>query len=193
MSFGKNPQFDGSGEVVTTPMAHGGSASYYATLEAITVGNKKLQYQPSSTTESSWSGNKQLKNGNILIDSGTTYTFIPAEFYPQLEAAVKEHIKLEPDASDPDRYLKLCYKKNNITEIDVPPITVHFAGADLKLQPLNTFVKVADGIVCFLMTPNTGLPDGLAIFGNLSQLNFLVGYDTVNRLISFKPTDCSKY
>ncbi|KAF9624503.1 hypothetical protein IFM89_011546, partial [Coptis chinensis] len=34
-------------------------------------------------------------------------------------------------------------------------------------------------------------PDTLSIYGNLAQTNFLVGYDTVARTITFKPIDCT--
>jgi saccharopepsin len=75
----------------------------------------------------------------------------------------------------------------------VPIITAHFAGADLKLQPINTFARIIDDVVCFNMLP-FGL-NGLnfSVFGNTAQINFLVGYDLKAKKVSFMPTDCTKH
>ena len=68
-------------------------------------------------------------------------------------------------------------------------MTAHFTSADVKLQPLNIFIQVQEDLVCFSMLPT----QDLGIFGNLAQMNFLVGYDLKNNKVSFKPTDCSKH
>ncbi|KAK9188185.1 hypothetical protein WN944_019584 [Citrus x changshan-huyou] len=38
---------------------------------------------------------------------------------------------------------------------------------------------------------DSGFDQGLAIYGKLMQMNFLVGYDTEKRTVSFKQTDCT--
>jgi len=66
-------------------------------------------------------------------------------------------------------------------------ITAHFrGGADLKLNPVNTFLQVADGIICLAFHSGE-----TAIFGNVAQQNFLVGYDLQKQTVSFKPTNCN--
>ncbi|XP_019254983.1 PREDICTED: aspartic proteinase CDR1-like [Nicotiana attenuata] len=60
---------------------------------------------------------------------------------------------------------------------------------DLELLPINTFTQVAEGLVCFTILPEVDI----AIFGNLAQRNFLIGYDLVAKRVSFLPTDCTKH
>ncbi|MBA0668678.1 hypothetical protein Goklo_001567 [Gossypium klotzschianum] len=124
--------------------------------------------------------------GNIIIDSGTTLTLFPQDFYSKLEASVASKIDAKRiDA--PIASLRLCYEANRTDELKVPNITMHFRNADVKLSPLNTFLLVSEGISCFTFSSF----QGLAIYGNLAQMNFLVVYDIENQAVSFKPTQCS--
>ncbi|CAN1157125.1 Aspartic proteinase CDR1 [Linum perenne] len=74
------------------------------------------------------------------------------------------------------------------SNIKVPPVTVHFQGADLAMTSDNIFIHVSDKIMCLAFYAN----DELSIYGNVAQQNFLIGYDLQKHTISFKPTDCSK-
>ncbi|XVF42750.1 hypothetical protein PTKIN_Ptkin01aG0389200 [Pterospermum kingtungense] len=118
--------------------------------------------------------------GNIVIDSGTTLTLLPDDFYSELESAVSSEIHLPKlEASI------LCYEATNFA---IPDITIHFTNADVKLQSMNVFFSVTNMISCFTFAP----AGEFAIYGNMAQMNFLIGYDTDNQTVSFKPTDCSK-
>lgn len=66
----------------------------------------------------------------------------------------------------------------------------HFTDADIELLPMSTFAEVDKNLTCLLIV-NGGV-DGLAIYGNLAQMNFHIGYDLVNHKLSFLPTDCTK-
>ncbi|CAE6199558.1 unnamed protein product [Arabidopsis arenosa] len=123
--------------------------------------------------------------GNIIIDSGTTLTLLPTEFYSELEDAVASSIDAEKK-QDPQTGLSLCYSATG--DLKVPAITMHFDGADVMLKPSNCFVQVSEDLVCFAFR---GSPS-FSIYGNVAQMNFLVGYDTVSKTVSFKPTDCAK-
>ncbi|CAN0892783.1 Aspartic proteinase CDR1 [Linum grandiflorum] len=81
----------------------------------------------------------------------------------------------------------LCYKLDPGSPIKAPPITMHFLGADLELPVSNTFLKVNDTVTCFAFSP---LDNGLSVFGNVAQQNFLIGYDLGKKTVSFKPADC---
>ncbi|KAL0308796.1 UNVERIFIED_CONTAM: putative aspartic protease [Sesamum radiatum] len=102
-----------------------------------------------------------------------------------LEEAMKKEIKLEQ--AHATEMLRLCYKTPD-GEIRGPIVTVHFVGADVKLYPTNTFLRVSENVHCLGFVPH----DGVAIFGNLAQRNFLVGFDLRRKTLSFKQTDCSK-
>ncbi|KAI8025213.1 Aspartic proteinase CDR1 [Camellia lanceoleosa] len=125
-------------------------------------------------------------NGNIIIDSGTTLTYLPLDLYEKLEWTVKSAIGLQ-NVYDPAGILSLCYMvSNNIT---IPIITAHFTGADVKLNPMNTFIRTSDNIVCLAFA---FAPANIAIYGNVAQMNFLVGYDLSKKTVSFKHTDCGR-
>ncbi|WJX74982.1 hypothetical protein P8452_58568 [Trifolium repens] len=55
---------------------------------------------------------------------------------------------------------------------------------------VSTPIVGHEGVECFAFRPSRY---GSAIFGNLSQKNLLVGFDLKNNVVSFKPTDCTKY
>ncbi|XP_059441749.1 aspartic proteinase CDR1-like [Corylus avellana] len=172
ISFGENAVVSSSSAVAETPLvAKEPTTFYYLTLEAISVGIKRFVYKGSSAEE-----------GKIIIDLGTTLTFLPPKLHADLVMALEEAIDAEV-VSDPMNVLSLCFRSE--VDIDVPIITAHFAGADLKLQTFNTFVRVEDDAVCFSMVPS----EDVAIYGNLAQMNFLVGYDLEGKKMSFLPTD----
>ncbi|XP_052209340.1 aspartic proteinase CDR1-like [Diospyros lotus] len=180
INFGEAAVVSGSG-VVSTPLIKSTvDPFYYLTLESISVGNKTITVPLRS------SGISKAGGGNIIIDSGTTLTLLPGDFYRDLESELKQVIH-GSSVSDPQGLFSLCYSKGS--GFSVPAITVRFSGGDaLELRQSSTFVENGD-LLCFAMIPS----DELAIFGNLSQMNFLIGYDLEKNLVSFKPTDCTEH
>jgi|UniRef100_A0A2N9IVT8 hypothetical protein len=180
LNFGSGAVVSGSG-AVSSPLVSGSHDTfYYLTLEAMSVGSKRLELSDSST-----SGDLE---GNIIIDSGTTLTLLPADFYSKFESAVAEQIDLQR-TDDPSQLLSLCYKSAS-DDIGAPSITAHFTGADVKLSPTTTFVRLTDQeLVCLAFLKD----ERFSIFGNLAQSDLLVGYDLERKTISFKPTDCTKH
>ncbi|XVF52207.1 hypothetical protein PTKIN_Ptkin05aG0000800 [Pterospermum kingtungense] len=154
------------------------STYYYVTLEAVSVGDVRLAYGGSSSSSAA------RGKGNIIIDSGTTLTFLESEFYNSLESALEESIEAKR-VSDPKGLFTSCFEADKDTSL--PVITFHFSGADLKLQPWNTFAQVEEYMVCFTIIP----ANDIAILGNLSQMDFLVSYDLEERTVSFTPTNCT--
>ncbi|CAL0328753.1 unnamed protein product [Lupinus luteus] len=178
LNFGDDAVVSGDG-VISTPM-FAEQVFYYITIEAFSVGNKRVQFESSSSRGSG--------SGNIIIDSGTTLTLLPSNVYSDLESAVAEVVNLER-VKVSSKLLNLCYQSPSSKKAQFPIITVHFTGGDVKLNPLNTFVKVKDDVICFAFAP-TNQP--ISIFGNLAQQNLLVGYDIQQKTLSIKPTDCSQ-
>ncbi|KAE9592733.1 hypothetical protein Lal_00029347 [Lupinus albus] len=170
--FGDNDDAFSSESTVSTPIVP--DADFYRlNLLSFTVGDSKIEFESSS-------------DGNIIIDSGTTLTLLPPDVYSELESVVASAIPQER-IEDPSGTLSLCYKSSSLRNSDIPIITANFDGADVKLNALNTFVEVSEGITCFVF-----IPSSFPIFGNLAQQNFLIGYDVQNQVLKFKPTDCSK-
>lgn len=185
ISFGSAGIVSGSGVVSTPLVPKPPNTFYYLTLEAISVGKKRLVYYTNNYNQSKVIA---ANEGNIIIDSGTTLTFLPVGFHDDLVSALAEAIEAER-VSDPRGVLSLCFRAESSDQslASAPIITAHFAGADVVLQPMNTFAKVEDDMFCFTMVPS----NDVAIFGNLAQMNFLVGYDLESKSVSFKPTDCT--
>ncbi|XP_031280335.1 aspartic proteinase CDR1-like [Pistacia vera] len=180
LNFGSNGVVSGSGVVSTPLISKEPKTFYFVTLEAISVGNNnRIVFNDSSEGD---------LEGNIIIDSGTTLTFLPESFNSKMISAVSEAIDAEP-IKDSRAVLDLCYSARS--DLNVPNITVHFTGADVTLSPLNTFIRISEEVVCFTFMGDKD-ERSLPIYGNLAQTNFLVGYDTEKKTLSFKPTDCTK-
>ncbi|GJX85390.1 aspartic proteinase CDR1-like protein [Tanacetum coccineum] len=107
------------------------------------------------------------------LHSGTTLTIIDRGLYEELATGLIEVLG-SPTAQDPDGLSELCY--NDLNMDLVPTVTSHFTDADVELPPVNTFMEVQIGMSCLTIVASTDI----AIFGNLSQRNLLVGYDLGN-------------
>lgn len=175
MNFSSRAIVEGAGKV-STPLFNKPppySSFYYLTLEAITVDKTRLDFNDSS------------KERNIIIDSGTFLTMLPSDLYIKLAWAVTVKIEATPFINGD---LSTGYNARDIET--VPSITVNFKGVDVKLKPLNIFfpmykhVPISEQVMCFAFTKT----DGVSIYGNMSQMDFLVGYDTRAEMVSFKPT-----
>ncbi|XP_014506207.1 aspartic proteinase CDR1-like [Vigna radiata var. radiata] len=172
ITFGNGSLVSGP-EVFTTPLInHGG---FSVTLEALSVGKERIEFAPK--------GN--VTKGNMLIDTGTTYTLLPSDVYNGLVHALSKVIRAKR-VRDPNGDLDLCYESGN-KNMKLPIITAHFEGGDVNLPAVNAFSMVKKDVICLAMVPQP-----LAILGNLAQTNFLIGYDLDSLTLSIKPTDCSK-
>jgi hypothetical protein len=151
LSFGSDAVVSGAGSVSTglSPIRPNMNF-YFLTLEAMSVGNKRLEFEDDSESE-----------GNIIIDSGTTLTLFPEDFYARLEAAVVEEIDLVR-VDDPSQTLSLCYQSAS-DDIRAPTITAHFKGADVKLNLVNTFLRVSEEVLCFAFAS-----ESTYIYGNVA-------------------------
>lgn len=180
LNFGSNAEVLGRG-VVSTPLVIKSPETFYRlTLEGISVGNQRLELYDPLLSDS------RVQEGNIIIDSGTTLTLLPVDLYTKVENAMKSSIKLR-QIKDPQGVLDLCYFTRNDIRI-FPQVTVHFRGADLKLKHDNVFVRTSNVSLCLAAKP----VQDFAIYGNLAQVNFLVGYDLLKRTVSFKAADCRR-
>ncbi|KAL8156728.1 aspartic proteinase CDR1-like [Apium graveolens] len=178
ISFGEEAELPGS-KVVSTPLFRTPDETYYNLyLEKVIIGNKSFEVPRDENQAPGGSG-------NILIDSGTTLTYLPGgEFYNGIVSTLKEAMGVKT-IDDPDGNFKFCYKTNS--HIKAPLIAFQFKDATIKIPQSSTFVEVDDGITCF-----TVVHSQMSIFGNILQENFLVSYDLQNKKVSFQATDCSK-
>ncbi|KAJ8438705.1 hypothetical protein Cgig2_013751 [Carnegiea gigantea] len=174
ISFGQAAEVSGRGVVSTPLVKKSPDTFYFLTLEGLTVGDDNetstfVSFKRSSTNDFS---RDQTEEGNIIIDSGTTLTMLPSDMFSELNSALAEKIQ-GTQVDDPSGVLQLCYQSNGAKDLNIPTITAQFSGAKIELNPVNTFIQVAEEVVCLAMVP----ADQIAIWGNIAQSNFLVGYD----------------
>ncbi|KAK4261563.1 hypothetical protein QN277_004542 [Acacia crassicarpa] len=190
ISFGSDAVVSGSGAVKTPLMSKSvplvgkiPDAFYHVTLESISVGNKKIMYKAPPDANATYDGSE----GNIIIDSGTTLTYLPSEFYSDLELEVEKAISAKK-VDQSNLGLRLCYAYSD--DLEIPDLTARFfKGGDVKLSSSNSFVRVDEETVCFSFTDGGS---DVSIYGSLVQTNFLVGYDLDAETVTFLPKDCTK-
>ncbi|XP_042465648.1 aspartic proteinase CDR1-like [Zingiber officinale] len=170
-----------AGSKVTTPMTVEGAFFVLRLEEIIVDGAGSVPVPPSAPG---------LTTGNIIIDSGTTVSFLPAGVLSSLVQEVSRVVSL-PKATDPDGTLPLCFTVTSEADRQkLPFITFKFAGeASVRLSPKTMFmdeVSFAGQMVC-LAVADSNTP----VFGNTAQQNLHVGYDLDIPAVSFASADCT--
>uniref|UniRef100_A0A1J3CNV0 Aspartic proteinase nepenthesin-2 n=1 Tax=Noccaea caerulescens TaxID=107243 RepID=A0A1J3CNV0_NOCCA len=156
---------------------------YYLDLQGITVGAKRLSLEK-STFELAEDG-----TGGMIIDSGTTITYLEEGAFNALKKEFSSRMSLPVDDSG-STGLDLCFTlPDTAKKIAVPKLIFHFKGADLELPGENYMVADSStGVLCLAM----GSSNGMSIFGNVQQQNFNVLHDLEKDTVSFVPTECAK-
>ncbi|KAJ0984485.1 hypothetical protein J5N97_002841 [Dioscorea zingiberensis] len=154
---------------------------YYLTLKGITVGGSLLKI-PSSTFAVNGDG-----TGGLIIDSGTSITYLEEAGYKQVKKAFLSQVKL-PVADGSDVGLDLCFSMpSDTSSVEVPKLVLHFDGADLDLPGDNYMVlDSSTGLLCLTVMGS----NGLSILGNFQQQNIQILYDIENEKLSFVPAKC---
>ncbi|CAN1245891.1 Aspartic proteinase CDR1 [Linum grandiflorum] len=157
---------------------------YALQLDAISVGKVRIPFPNVG------GGSKRTGVGNIVIDSGTSLTLIPGIVMTPLMDAVnrlQDAVDSQVRGGTPSQVEGMAPCYNDLGRLIVPNVTMHFQGGDVVLTRMNTFVEAGDNVYCFAFVET----DSIAIYGNVAQHNFLVGYDIKERSVTFKPKDCT--
>uniref|UniRef100_A0A803L4Y0 Peptidase A1 domain-containing protein n=2 Tax=Chenopodium quinoa TaxID=63459 RepID=A0A803L4Y0_CHEQI len=172
-----------SNNVITTPLLHNPShpSFYYLNLEGISVGSTHLPIKKDLFTLG------EDGSGGMIIDSGTTITYLEESAFDQVKKAFTSQMNLPLDDSG-SAGLDLCFKMPKDTKsMDVPKFVFHFKEADLDLPSENYMIGDSDmGILCLAM----GKSSGMSILGNVQQQNMMVVHDLAKDTLSFVPTQC---
>ncbi|KAI5005440.1 hypothetical protein ZWY2020_032683 [Hordeum vulgare] len=165
---------------VTTPLIPSQVKAYYIVeLRSVKVGNKTFEAPDRSP---------------LIVDSGTTLTFLPEALVDPLVKELTGRIKLPP-AQSPERLLPLCFDVSGVREGQVaamiPDVTVGLGGgAAVTLKAENTFVEVQEGTLCLAVSAmSEQFP--ASIIGNIAQQNMHVGYDLDKGTVTFAPAACA--
>uniref|UniRef100_J3LYB9 Peptidase A1 domain-containing protein n=2 Tax=Oryza brachyantha TaxID=4533 RepID=J3LYB9_ORYBR len=173
--------------VQTTPLIKNPSqpSFYYVSLKALTVGSTRIALPASSFSV------QDDGTGGVIVDSGTSITYLEVQGYRALKKAFAAQMAL-PAADGSGVGLDLCFQApaKGVDQVEVPKLVFHFdGGADLDLPAENYMVLDAgSGALCLTVMGSRGL----SIIGNFQQQNFQFVYDVGHDTLSFAPVQCSK-
>ncbi|KAK7265922.1 hypothetical protein RJT34_33547 [Clitoria ternatea] len=190
-------------EFVYTPMLENPKHPYFycVGLDGISVG-KRIIPAPEMLRRVDRRG-----DGGVVVDSGTTFTMLPAGFY---DSVVKEFDRRVGRVNERARVIEEktglapCYYLKEAKE--VPPVTLWFAGGNssVVLPKKNYFYEFLDGSdggnrkrrVGCLMLMNGGDESELsggpgATLGNYQQQGFEVVYDLEEKRVGFARRQCA--
>lgn len=164
---------------------------YYVSLKGITVGKTRVRV-PKSTRKP----NNKDGSGGMILDSGTTLTYLDEDVFGALKKEFTSQMKLGVSKRPGATGLDLCFDlptTTDVSEVAVPKLKLHFEGSDLELPEENYMIADSwdggGGVVCLAMAASSG---GLSIFGNIAQQNLLVLHDLEEETVSFTPTQCDQ-
>ncbi|XP_074356630.1 aspartic proteinase CDR1-like [Apium graveolens] len=153
--------------------------TYYLKLEKVLIGSESFKVPRKDEGGGS-------EDGHVVIDSGTTLTFLPTGTYYKFLSALKEAIGVNI-RKDPTGFSDICYKTSS--NVKMPVIGFQFKGVTLLKLPLSsTFPVVADDLTCLQVVPTTYT----SIIGNLWQPNLLVSYDLHAKTVFFRKQIAAK-
>ncbi|CAM8950991.1 unnamed protein product [Rhodiola kirilowii] len=189
--------------VVYTPMLDNPKHPYFycVGLTGISIGKKLI---PAPTRMSLVDSNG---DGGLVVDSGTTFTMLPARFYQSIAAEFDERVngvwkrlsELELTTG-----LSHCYYLNDdvARRGSIPSLTLHFgnvSSSSVTLPKRNYFYEFMDGgnkekkrrVGCLMLInggDELGGPSG--ILGNYFQQGFEVVYDLDEKRVGFVRRKC---
>ncbi|KAJ6754734.1 hypothetical protein OIU79_027366 [Salix purpurea] len=172
-----------SSAIKTTPLIRNPSqpSFYYLSLEGISVGGTRLPIKKSTFSL------QDDGSGGLIIDSGTTITYLEESAFNLVAKEFTSQIDLPVDSSG-STGLEVCFTlPSGSTKMEVPKMVFHFDGADLELPAENYMIGDSSmRVACLAM----GSSSGMSIFGNVQQQNMVVLHDLEKETLSFLPAQC---
>ncbi|KMZ63930.1 hypothetical protein ZOSMA_38G00380 [Zostera marina] len=164
------------------------SIYYNIELKEIHISGKSLQLSPSI-----FDG----KHGTVL-DSGTTYAYLPEQAFVAFRDSVMEHVQHLKKIRGPDpTYKDICFSGagSEVSELSksFPEVDIVFTnGQKLSLSPENYLFRHSKvpGAYCLGIFQNGR--DPTTLLGGIFVRNTLVTYDRGNDRIGFWKTNCSE-
>ncbi|KAK4262362.1 hypothetical protein QN277_027932 [Acacia crassicarpa] len=164
------------------------SPYYNVDLKEIHVAGKQLSLNPKV-----FDG----KHGTVL-DSGTTYAYLPEEAFLAFKDAIKKELQSFKQIPGPDpNYKDICFASDEIAASQLsksfPIVDMVFGnGHKLSLTPENYLFRHSKvrGAYCLGIFQNG--KDPTTLLGGIIVRNTLVMYDRENSRIGFWKTNCSE-
>ncbi|CAN6168265.1 unnamed protein product [Urochloa humidicola] len=172
--------------LVLNPVPGRRAPCYYVNLTGVKVGAADLP------VTSGTFGFTAAGDGGVIVDSGTTFTYLAEAgyamvreaFVSQSQAAGLTTVSGEPYDFD------LCFAASAAGDVAVPRLVMRFAGgAEYDVPRRNYFdaVDESGSVACLLVLPTRGV----SVIGNVMQMDLHVLYDLDGGTFSFAPEDCA--
>ncbi|GAX76326.1 hypothetical protein CEUSTIGMA_g3772.t1 [Chlamydomonas eustigma] len=131
-----------------------------------------------------------------VVDSGTTFTYLPTAAFKQFSAAVDKFAKskgLKQAKGEDPQYNDICWSgaPDDMFKLDAyfPKATFVFKpDVHIEMKPLQYLFRMGKGTFCL------GIFDNQAsgtLIGGISVRNVLVQYDRRNKRVGFLSVDCN--
>eukprot|EP00252_Welwitschia_mirabilis_P023211 TRINITY_DN651_c0_g1_i1.p1 TRINITY_DN651_c0_g1~~TRINITY_DN651_c0_g1_i1.p1 ORF type:complete len:560 (+),score=70.69 TRINITY_DN651_c0_g1_i1:135-1814(+) len=145
--------------------------------------------------------------GNVIFDTGSSFTYLSKQAYNAFVSAVKEGIFQKGFVEDPlDSTLPVCWSWDHsvsfIEEVAqyFSPLVLDFGKnpwliktRQFRIYPEDYLVRSAKGNVCLGILDGGNVSDGnINIIGDNSLQGHLVIYDNVENSVGWVRTDCRK-
>ncbi|XP_042485240.1 probable aspartyl protease At4g16563 [Macadamia integrifolia] len=195
----KTESVDGEGEFQYTKMLDNPKYPYFycVGLEAVSVGGSKIP-APETLQRVNRHG-----DGGMVVDSGTTFTMLPAKLYEAVAAEFDHRVsriyKRSRETEDKTG-LSPCYYIDGETKLvaKVPKLALHFVGnATIILPTRNYFFGFTSGkrkVGCLMVMNGGDVADSggpAALLGNYQQQGFEVMYDLEKGRVGFARKQCA--
>ncbi|KAL0912352.1 hypothetical protein M5K25_018319 [Dendrobium thyrsiflorum] len=168
----------------STPLLHD-NEYYYVSLSGITVGSKRLLFQPNFFER------KKDRTRGTIFDSGSFSTFLWTDVFNAVKNAFEFEINLPVANNTLTNDYKLCFHTPTNPE-KIPNLVLHFKGADMDLPRENYVVYSTEKkLLCVVIDEEKNL-SATNIIGNSYQQNMNVLYDLENQMLSFGPAQCDQ-
>ncbi|CAN1332252.1 Aspartic proteinase CDR1 [Linum perenne] len=163
------------------------NSHYYVNLEDISVGQARLDIDPTIFK-------RQPYSGGVIIDSGTEFTHLPELVYNRIVSRINRMVDGVLKRHKDERYpWVLCYYGDVRNDLQgLPTVTFHLEeGVDIVVDAGSLFYQADTETFCITMRPLAS-DDMLAVsvIGVIAQQYYNVAYDIGNRRIFFRRTDC---
>nr|CAB3458163.1 unnamed protein product [Digitaria exilis] len=168
--------------LIQNPVARRRAPYYYVNLTGITVGASEL------AVTSGTFGFTPAGDGGVIVDSGTTFTYLAEAGYAMVrQAFVSQMAGLETVSGEPYDF-DLCFAAGAAAA--VPRLVLRFDGGAEYDVPRRSYFDAVDesgSVACLLVLPTSGV----SVIGNVLQMDLHVLYDLDGGTFSFAPADCA--
>nr|CAB3454503.1 unnamed protein product [Digitaria exilis] len=166
--------------LIQNPVAGRRAPYYYVNLTGITVGASEL------AVTSGTFGFTAAGDGGVIVDSGTTFTYLAEAGYAMVrQAFLSQMAGLEKVSGEPYDF-DLCFAAGAAAA--VPRLVLRFDGGGAEYEvPRRSYFDAVDergSVACLLGRVRT-------VIGNVLQMDLHVLYDLDGETFSFAPADCA--